>query len=81
MTQGAKAFIFTVGAKTFERANDVENLKYATETQNNPYISEDDADDLFGCVAEYISGSGNAVCLTGNMDSRADEVLSMLQEG
>ena len=43
--------------------------------QSVPYVSEDDASDLFDCHSEYVTNSNYAVCLTGDMNGKADELL------
>lgn len=80
MTQGAKAFVFVNGKQTVNRANDDEEMKYVTGMQKYPYISEDDAENLFGCTDEYVVKTSFAVCLTSSMESKVDEVLKALQE-
>ena len=75
---GSRAFIFKSGSDSLTRGGSPEKLKYRIEMQSVPYISEDDAIDLFDCHAEYLTKSNYAVCLTGAMDGKAKELLDAL---
>ncbi|MBO6147329.1 MAG: hypothetical protein J6O70_07130, partial [Lachnospiraceae bacterium] len=66
---------------SLDRGGAAEKLKYQTVLQRYPYISEEDASDLFDCHAEYVVRSSYAVCLTGSMDGRAKELLDALTGG
>ena len=79
MTQGAKAYVFNTGNNMVIRGNATEELKYNTVMQKNPYISGEDAEALFNCKDEYLNGTSFAVCLTGTMDARVEEILSALR--
>ena len=81
MSKGALSSVFVVGNDNLVRGKDTENLKYSTVSQKDPYISEDDATDLFDVYCEYLVKTNYAVCLTATMDSRVKEVLEALQEG
>ena len=78
MTSGARAFIFKTGTDSLSRGAGTEKLKYDVVMQSVPYVSEDDASDLFDCHSEYVIDSNYAVCLTGAMDGRAKELLQAL---
>ena len=79
MTQGAKAYIFNTGNNMVIRGSDTEELKYIPVMQKYPYISGEDAEALFNCKDEYLSGTSFAVCLTGTMDAKVEEILSALR--
>ena len=78
LTSGVKAYVFKTGSNSLDRGGAGETLKYNVVMQKYPYISEDDAADLFDCHAEYVAGSGYAVCLTGTMEGEAKELLDAL---
>ena len=78
LTSGSKAYVFKNGSDSLERGGNGEKLKYEVVMQRYPYISEDDATDLFDCHSEYVTNSDYAVCLTGPMDGRAKELLDTL---
>lgn len=81
LTSGVKAYIFKNGNDSLDRGGAAEKLKYQTVLQRYPYISEEDASDLFDCHAEYVVRSSYAVCLTGSMEGRAKELLDALTGG
>ncbi len=78
LTKGSNAYIFKAGQDSVTRAGQQEKLKYETVIQKYPYLSEEDASDLFDCHAEYVTNSGYAVCLTGPMEGKAKELLDTL---
>ena len=80
MTLGAKALIFRNGFAQVERGGKYEDLKYNAVMQGDVYISENDAADLLGCYAEYITNTQYAICLTETMETKADEILEKLME-
>ncbi|MCR4786231.1 MAG: hypothetical protein K5847_06195 [Lachnospiraceae bacterium] len=78
MTSGSKACIFKTGSDVLSRGGSAEQLKYSTVISRYPYISEDDATDLFDCHCEYVGSSSYGVCLTGAMEGKAKELLDAL---
>ena len=79
LTQGSKAYIFKTGDGTMSRGNGSENLKNKVVMSGVPYLSEDDANEYFVCTAEYIPDSSDAVCVTSNIASIADEIEKALE--
>ena len=79
LTQGSKAYIFRTGDTSMSRGNGSETLKNKVVKSGVPYISEDDAKEYFVCTAEYIPDSSDAVCLTANIASLADDIEKALE--
>ena len=76
MTRGGTVYIFEANSDKVNMAGADSNLKYATGFSKYPYISEDDADVLFKCEAEYVNDTSYAVCLTEELESKAEELLA-----
>ncbi len=83
MTQGTKIYIFNRGSDEMHKQSttaDPETMKKAATFQNYLYITEDDAENYFGCKAEYIKGTDYAVCLTPTMQTDVEQLVEQMQE-
>lgn len=80
MTYGATSYRFRVGAAVVGLTDGTEQQisKYKVEFQNVPYIDEATATKYFGCKAEYIADTDYSVCLTGPIETLADELYQTL---
>nr|WP_297703865.1 hypothetical protein [uncultured Butyrivibrio sp.] len=83
MTAGSKVYIFNRGSDEMHKQSmdsDPEDLLKQTQYQGNVYLSEDDADNYFKCIAEYLNKTEYSVCLTSTMQSQVDDYTKQLQE-
>ena len=83
MTSGSKIYIFKRGSDEMHKQNldsDPEKLRTKTQYQRHVYLSEDDADNYFKCIAEYLNNTEYAVCLTGTMKSQVEDYVGQLEE-
>ncbi|MBQ9590458.1 MAG: hypothetical protein IJR29_09765 [Butyrivibrio sp.] len=83
MTKGSVIYIFKRGSNEMYKqstSNDPEILTEKIVYSGQIYIAEDDAQNYFNCLAEYLFNTQYAVCLTGSKQSKVDEYTQALQE-
>ena len=83
MTKGSVIYIFKRGSNEMYKqstSNDPEILTEKIVYSGQIYIAEDDAQNYFNCLAEYLFNTQYAVCLTGSKQSKVDEYTQALLE-
>ena len=80
LSKGSKSLIFSDGSNTVISDGEEKVIKYKTVMAGDQYIAEDDAISLMDCYSEYVLNSSYALCITGTMNSKADELVDTLSE-
>ena len=80
LSKGSKSLIFSDGSNTVISDGEEKVIKYKTVMAGDQYIAEDDAISLMDCYSEYVLNSSYALCITGTMNTKADELVDTLSE-
>ena len=82
MTKKANVLTFMTGSTRLVRKGGAkEQLSEAVILNKVPYVSEDDAKNLFQCDCEYLMGTSYGVCLPGTIEAEAEEIYNTLTGG
>ena len=82
MTKGSVIYIFKRGSNEMYQqstSNEPEILTEKIVYSGQIYIAEDDAQNYFNCLAEYLFNTQYAVCLTGSKQAKVEEYTQALQ--
>ena len=75
----SERYTFTRDSDTMKVGkNSVKSLTEPVRSQNGFYIREEDSEEYFGCVAQYIPGSDLALCLPESAKEEADALYEAL---
>jgi len=78
MTKGLSSIRLQTGSTLFTRNGGAnEQLKEKIVYYKVPYISADDAKDIFGCDVEYLNGTAYGICLPAKVKAKADELYAV----
>ncbi len=82
LTRKTDIYRFTVaGDQVSFRDGTGKALLAPVKTQEAPYLSKADANELFGCIAEYIENTDYGVLLSPKMEKGAQDFVLAAQEG
>ncbi len=82
LSRKSSVYRFTVYSDQMTRqTGEKEKLTTSVKVQSIPYLAEEDALQYFQCQSEYIDTTDYGVALSLEMQKRAEELVSALQEG
>ncbi|MCR5503813.1 MAG: hypothetical protein K6F53_12480 [Lachnospiraceae bacterium] len=79
-TPGGANYTFTLGSEEATHGGVAKTLSEKPVFQDSIYIADKDAKDFFGCSAEYVENTGNAVCVTESVNTDAEELYRKFTE-